>query len=402
MPQITLYTKSWCPYCDRAKRLLTEKGQTWTEIDIEEEPGKRDEMVRRSGRSTVPQIWIGERHVGGFDDLAALERAGELDPLLGGGPKSTAPGAPEHVRLAIIGSGPAGYTAAIYAARAELAPVMLAGLQFGGQLMLTTDVENYPGFPASVTGPELMERLQQQAERFGTRIRFEDATRVDLSTRPFRVETADQTFLADSVIIATGATARWLGIESEKRLTNKGVSACATCDGALYRGKAMAVVGGGDTAMEEALFLTRYATKVMLIHRRGEFRASKIMADRVHAHEKIELVLDSVVDEVLGDDFVTGVRVKNVKTDATRTLDVEALFVAIGHKPNTELFRGQLELDEVGYLKVEPGTTRTAIEGVFACGDVMDPTYRQAVTAAGTGCMAAIDAERWLAAQGLE
>ena len=403
MAQITMYTKSWCPYCDRAKHLLTEKGQTWTEIDIEEQPARRDEMVKRSSRTTVPQIFIGDRHVGGFDDLAALENAGQLDALLGNAPKQTAAGsAPEHVRLLIVGSGPAGYTAAIYAARAELAPVMLAGLQFGGQLMLTTEVENYPGFPDGVTGPAMMEHFQRQAERFGARILFEDATKVDLSQRPFRIETADSAFLADAVVIATGATAKWLGIDSEQRLTNKGVSACATCDGALFRGKAMAVVGGGDTAMEEALFLTRFATKVSLIHRRSEFRASRIMVDRVRANEKIELVLDSEVDEILGGDFVTGVRVVNAKTGAKTEIPVEALFVAIGHKPNTDLFRGQLELDDVGYMKVEPGTTRTAIEGVFACGDVADPTYRQAVTAAGTGCMAAIDAERWLAAQGHE
>jgi thioredoxin reductase (NADPH) len=403
MPQITMYSKSWCPYCDRAKHLLREKGQTWIEIDIEEQPEKRAEMVSRSRRTTVPQIFVGDHHVGGFDDLAALEHAGRLDELLGTAPRHAAAGTPpEHVRLLIIGSGPAGYTAAIYAARAELAPVMLAGLTFGGQLMLTTEVENYPGFPDGVTGPAMMEHFQRQAERFGTRILFEDATKVDLAQRPFRIDTDGQTFLADAVVIATGASAKWLGIESEKRLTNKGVSACATCDGALFRGKAMAVVGGGDTAMEEALFLTRFAPKVSLIHRRSEFRASKIMVDRVRANEKIELVLDSEVDEILGGDFVTGVRVKNVKTGAKTEIPVEALFVAIGHKPNTDLFRGQLEMDDVGYLKVEPGSSRTAIEGVFACGDVADPTYRQAVTAAGTGCMAAIDAERWLAAQGHE
>jgi thioredoxin reductase (NADPH) len=403
MAQITMYSKSWCPYCDRAKHLLREKGQTWTEIDIEEQAEKRAEMVQRSKRTTVPQIFIGDRHVGGFDDLAALEHAGELDALLGTEKKQTSGSTPpEHVRLLIVGSGPAGYTAAIYAARAELAPVMLAGLTFGGQLMLTTEVENYPGFPDGVTGPVMMEHFQRQAERFGTRVLFEDATKIDLSQRPFRVETDDQAFLADALVIATGASAKWLGIESEKRLTNKGVSACATCDGALFRGKAMAVVGGGDTAMEEALFLTRFAPKVSLIHRRSEFRASKIMVDRVRANEKIELVLDSEVDEILGGDFVTSVRVKNVKTGATREIPVEALFVAIGHKPNTDLFRGQLEMDDVGYLKIEPGSSRTAIEGVFACGDVADPTYRQAVTAAGTGCMAAIDAERWLAAQGHE
>jgi thioredoxin reductase (NADPH) len=405
MPAITMYTKSWCPYCDRAKRLLREKGETWTEIDVEDDPARRDEMIRRSGRSTVPQLWIGERHVGGFDDLAALERAGELDGLLregGVGRAAAARGAPERVRLLIVGSGPAGYTAAIYAARAELAPVVLAGLQFGGQLMLTTDVENYPGFPEAVSGPEMMERFQRQAERFGARVLFEDATRIDLSQRPFHVETAERAFLADAVIIATGASAKWLDLPSEKRLQNKGVSACATCDGALYRGKAMAVVGGGDTAMEEALFLTRYATKVTVIHRRGELRASRIMQERARKHEKIEFLWHSAVDEVLGGDFLTGLRVKNLQSGATSELAVEALFVAIGHEPNTELLRGQLELDDVGYVKVEPGGSRTGIEGVFAAGDVMDPTYRQAVTAAGSGCMAAIDAERWLAAQGLE
>jgi thioredoxin reductase (NADPH) len=306
------------------------------------------------------------------------------------------------VRVLIVGSGPAGYTAAIYAARADLAPVMLAGLQYGGQLMLTTDVENYPGFPESVTGPAMMELFQRQAERFGTRVLFEDATRIDLSRRPFRVETAERAFLADALILATGATARWLGLDSEKRLQNKGVSACATCDGALFRGKAMAVVGGGDTAMEEALFLTRYATKVTVIHRRNELRASRIMQDRARANDKIEFLWDSAVDEVLGDEFVTGVRVKNLLTGKSHDLSVEALFVAIGHSPNTALLRGQLELDGVGYVKVEPGTTRTGVEGVFASGDMMDPTYRQAVTAAGTGCMAAIDAERWLASQGIE
>jgi thioredoxin reductase (NADPH) len=402
MAEITMYTKSWCPFCDQAKHLLREKGQSWTEIDVEAEPARRAEMIRRSGRSTVPQIWVGERHVGGFDDLAALERAGELDALLGRAHAGGEGATPERVRVLIVGSGPAGYTAAIYAARADLAPVMLAGLQFGGQLMLTTEVENYPGFPESVSGPAMMELFQRQAERFGTRIHFEDASRIDLSRRPFRVETSERAFLADALILATGASARWLGLPSEKQLMNKGVSACATCDGALYRGKAMAVVGGGDTAMEEALFLTRYATKVTVIHRRGELRASRIMQDRAKANEKIEFLWDSAVEEVLGGEFVTGLRVKNLKTGAEQELAVEALFVAIGHSPNTELLRGQLELDDVGYVKVEPGTTRAGVEGVFVSGDMMDPTYRQAVTAAGTGCMAAIDAERWLAAQGIE
>jgi thioredoxin reductase (NADPH) len=396
MAEIVMYTKSWCPYCDRAKSLLTHKGQTWTEIDIEADPEQGEKMVRRAGRTTVPQIFIDGAHVGGFEELAALERAGKLDAMLGAKKAEERPA--EHVKLLIVGSGPAGYTAAIYAARADLRPVMLAGLQFGGQLMLTTEVENYPGFPEGVTGPEMMDRFQKQAERFGTRVLMEDATKVDLSQRPFRVETESAAFLADALIVATGASAKWLGIPSEQTFMNRGVSACATCDGALFRGKPIAVVGGGDTAVEEALFLTRYAEpKVWVIHRRGELRASKIMSERALKNEKIEFVWDSVVDEVLGGDFVTGVRLENLKTGAVSELPVEALFVAIGHKPSTDLFKGQLEMDDVGYLKVEPGSSRTNIEGVFACGDAMDPTYRQAVTAAGTGCMAAIDAERWLA-----
>ena len=307
-------------------------------------------------------------------------------------------------RLVIIGSGPAGYTAAIYAARAGLAPLLLAGAGLdptmlpGGQLMLTTDVENYPGFPEGVTGYELMDLFRAQAERFGTEVRLVDAESVDFSSRPFRVRTADETFAAESVIAATGARARWLGLESEKKFLNRGVSACATCDGALYRGKEMAVVGGGDTAMEEALFLTRFATTVRVIHRRGELRASRIMGDRAKAHPKIRFVWDSVVEEVLGnDDGVTAVRVRNRETDELTDLPVEALFVAIGHEPNTAIFAGQLDLEPTGYVKVDPGATTTSVEGVFACGDVMDATYRQAVTAAGTGCMAAIACERWLA-----
>jgi thioredoxin reductase (NADPH) len=307
----------------------------------------------------------------------------------------------EHRKIVIVGSGPAGYTAAIYAARAELAPMLLAGLQFGGQLMLTTDVENYPGYPDGITGPEMMEQFQKQAERFGTEVLLEDATRIELAERPFRIHSDSRSFSADAVILATGASARWLGLESETRLQNRGVSACATCDGALYRGKPMAVVGGGDTAMEEALFLTRFATRVYVIHRRDALRASKIMQERALAHEKIEFVWNAEVDEVLGDEFVTGVRVRDVVNGERRELAVEALFIAIGHQPNTALLAGQIDLDPVGYIAVEPGSSRTSREGVFACGDAMDPVYRQAVTAAGTGCMAAIDAERWLAEQGL-
>ena len=310
----------------------------------------------------------------------------------------------EHTKVLIIGSGPAGYTAAIYAARAELAPIMLAGLQFGGQLMITTDVENYPGFPEGATGPDVMDKFQAQAERFGTRVLLEDATRIDFSERPFKVETDERKFTADAVIVATGASARWIGIESEQRLVNNGVSACATCDGALFRGKPMAVVGGGDTAMEEALFLTRFATRVTVVHRRDELRASKIMQERALKNDKIEFAWNSVVDEVLGDEKegVTGVRLIDTQNGSKREIDVQALFIAIGHKPNTTLFEGVLDTDDTGYVKVKAGSTYTSVEGVFACGDVADPVYRQAVTAAGTGCMSAIDAERWLAEQGIE
>lgn len=310
--------------------------------------------------------------------------------------------AAKHTKVLILGSGPAGYTAAIYAARAQLDPIMIGGMAFGGQLMLTTDVENYPGFPEGVSGPEMMELFRKQAERFGTKLLYEDATEVDFSSRPFKVSTADQHFTADAVLVSTGASARWLGIDSEQRLMNNGVSACATCDGALFRNKAMAVVGGGDTAMEEALFLTRFATKVTLIHRRDELRASKIMADRAMNHELIDFAWNSEVKEVLGDDFVTGVRLSDTRDASERDIDVEALFIAIGHQPNTSLFVGKLDLDDAGYIKVTPGTTQTSVEGVYACGDVSDPTYRQAVTAAGTGCMAAIESERWLAEQGIE
>lgn len=307
----------------------------------------------------------------------------------------------EHRKIVIVGSGPAGYTAAVYAARAELEPVVIAGLQFGGQLMLTTDVENYPGFPEGVTGPDMMDLFQKQAERFGSEVLFEDATEVALGSRPFTVKTASRHFTADTVVLATGASAKWLGLESETRLQNLGVSACATCDGALYREKPMAVVGGGDTALEEALFLTRFATQVTLIHRRDELRASKIMQERARNHAKIEFAWNSEVDEVLGDEFVTGVRLKDTQTGDKREIPIEALFIAIGHQPNTDLFRGEIALDDTGYIRVTPGTSRTSVEGVFACGDAMDPVYRQAITAAGTGCMAAIDAERWLAEEGL-
>jgi thioredoxin reductase (NADPH) len=303
----------------------------------------------------------------------------------------------QHERLVIIGSGPAGYTAALYSSRASLKPLLFEGMQPGGQLTITSDVENYPGFPEGILGPELMEKFKAQAERFGTRFVAADVTRVDFSQRPFRIWQEDTLYTADAVVIATGASAKWLGIPSEKQYQGKGVSACATCDGFFFRGVEVAVVGGGDTAIEEATFLTKFATKVHLVHRRAELRASQIMQDRAKANPKIAFVWNSVVEEVLGDGkAVTGVRLKSTTDGSTRVLPVGGLFMGIGHEPNTGLFRGQLDMNEVGYVRVKAPSTYTSVAGVFAAGDVSDPTYRQAITAAGSGCGAAIDAERWL------
>jgi thioredoxin reductase (NADPH) len=304
-----------------------------------------------------------------------------------------------HVRLVIVGSGPAGLTAGIYAARANLKPVVVGGVPSGGQLMITTDVENFPGFPEGIQGPELIERIRGQAIRFGTEFVDDRVASVDFNHRPFVLKLGTQgTLEADSVILATGANARWLNLPSEQRLMGHGVSACATCDGFFFRGKELALVGGGDTAMEEALFLTRFATHVTILHRRSTLRASKIMADRAQQHPKISFRFDTVVDEVLGEKTVDGVRVRNVRTEKVEVLPVQGLFVAIGYDPATEVFRGQIELEPNGYVKVHH-LTRTSVEGVYAAGDVYDHRYRQAVSAAGFGCMAAIDAERWLEEQ---
>jgi len=305
--------------------------------------------------------------------------------------------------LVIIGSGPAGLTAALYTARANLSPLLVEGLEPGGQLTITTEVENYPGFEKGVMGPEMMEIFRRQAERFGTRIVSGHVTEVRFEKRPFEIIYDDGSIKANAVIVSTGASAKLLGIESEKRMMGYGVSACATCDGAFFKDKEAIVVGGGDTAMEEATFLTRFCTKVTIVHRRNELRASKIMQERARANPKIAFIWDSVVDEVFGEQKtgVTSVRLKNIKTGATTDFKTDAVFVAIGHQPNTSLFTGKLAMDDVGYLKVRPGSTYTSVEGVFAAGDVADSVYRQAVTAAGTGCMAAIDAERWLASKGI-
>jgi thioredoxin reductase (NADPH) len=297
----------------------------------------------------------------------------------------------------IIGGGPAGYTAALYTARANLAPLVIEGFNWGGQLMITSDVENYPGYADGVLGPVMMQDFRRQAERFGAEFLTDDVTRVDFSERPYRVYVGDDEYRAETVIVATGATARQLGLESEEKLQGRGVSYCATCDASFFRDKVVVVVGGGDSAMEEASFITRFASKIYLVHRRQEFRASPIMVDRVRANDKIELVLDSTVEDVLGEDKVTGVRLRNLVTDEVSDLEADGVFVAIGHDPTTALFLDSLDHDENGYLVTAAKTTATNIPGVFAAGDVQDHVYRQAVTAAGSGCAAALDAERFLA-----
>lgn len=296
----------------------------------------------------------------------------------------------------IIGSGPAGLTAAIYASRALLEPLMIEGEEVGGQLMTTTEVDNYPGFAEGIMGPALMEETKKQAARFGTRFISKNVTKVDLESRPFKVWIGEEEYQSKALIISTGASAKYLGLESEKRFLGRGVSACATCDGAFFRDQHVLVVGGGDTAMEEATFLTRFASKVTIVHRREEFRASKIMADKALNHPKIEVMWNCQLDEVVGDKLVEAARIKNVKTGEVTEIKTEGVFIAIGHKPNTDLFTGKLETNDVGYLQTQAHSSKTSVEGVFAAGDVADDKYRQAITAAGTGCMAAIDCERWL------
>jgi thioredoxin reductase (NADPH) len=301
-----------------------------------------------------------------------------------------------HYRVIIIGSGPAGLTAAIYAARANLNPLILEGTQPGGQLTITTDVENYPGFPEGITGPQLMDDMRKQALRFGGTSKFEIVTGVDLSKQPFTITAENKNYTADSVIIATGASARWLGIESEKKYMGFGLSACATCDGFFFKEKEVIVVGGGDSAMEEATFLTKFASKVYIVHRREGFRASKVMLERAKKNEKIKFILNAVIEEIKGEKNVESVILKDTQTGELSEMQIGGIFMAIGHIPNTQIFNSKINMDDAGYIRTDPGSTRTNIEGVFACGDVQDKIYRQAVTAAGTGCMAAIDAEKYL------
>jgi thioredoxin reductase (NADPH) len=337
---------------------------------------------------------------GGPIAMIGADAAGAAEPLRGGDGRPPAERHRTESKVLIIGSGPAGLTAAIYAARANLEPIVIAGSTPGGQLMLTSEVENFPGFPEGIDGPELMRRFREQAERFGTQLFDVDIERVDLSSRPFRVWARGTEYRGHSVIIATGASAIWLELESEQRLRGRGVSACATCDGFFFKDREIAVVGGGDSAMEESIYLTKFARKVHLLHRREDFRASKIMIDRALEHPKIEVHTNTEVEEVLGKSKVEGLRLRDTRTGETSELPMEGLFIAIGHKPNTDVFRDWLEVDQKGYLAVHDHT-RSRIDGVFIAGDVHDHRYRQAVTAAGDGCMAAIDAERWLETEGI-
>ena len=378
MPEIIIYTRINCPYCNMAKDLFKNKGLSFKEIDITDNEALEKDIEGRTGRETVPQIFIGNLHVGGYDGLKEFDRAGKIDEIFG---LKQAEKKEKTYQVIIIGSGPAGLTAALYSSRANLSPLVISGREPGGQLTITSDVENYPGFPDGILGPDLVGAMRKQAERFGTEFIEKEVTKVDLSRRPFKIFADDSLFLAEALIIASGATAKLIGIEAEKRLMGRGVSACATCDGFFFRGKEVVVVGGGDTAIEEAVFLTKFASKISIIHRRDKLRASKIMQDKAVRNEKIGFIWDTVVEDIVGDKEtgVSGVKLKNVKTNEVSVKNCQ----------------GILELDKGGYIVTHDGT-KTSIPGVFAAGDVQDHVYRQAVTAAGSGCMAAIDAERFL------
>lgn len=416
-PDIDIYTRNLCGYCARAKQLLESKGWPYREINISEQPDKKEEMMERSGGAkTFPQIFINGEHIGGCDELHQLEHQGVLDEMVNNG--STPEDGDQDIEtreVIIIGSGCAGLTAALYNARADLNPLLFEGEQPGGQLTITTDVENYPGFPDGIQGPELMDRMKEQAGKFGTEFIAENVTDVDFSERPYAIYAGDDEYRAKAVIAATGASAKWLGLESEEYYTGNGVSSCATCDGFFFQDQEVLVIGGGDTAMEEALFLTKFASRVRILHRRDSLRASDIMAQRARENDTIEFLWNTELVEVLGDgEQVTGAKIvrhpdghpkekwENDNPDVdVDELDCEGIFLGIGHKPNTDIFEGELNLDDDGYIVTENGV-HTGVEGVYAAGDVFDKQYRQAVTAAGTGCQAAMEAERFLEEKALE
>lgn len=395
MPRIEIYTKEDCPFCHKAKELLREKGQEFTEFDVEKDPQKLKEMLERArGRKTVPEIFIDGELVGGFDELRDLANSGRLDELLDLHEK------PKEIKakLVILGSGSAGLTAAIYASRAALKPIVVEGRDPGGQLFTTTLVENYPGFPDGVQGPELMEKMRVQAKNFGAQFITAEALSVDLSRRPFFVELSDCcNLLADALIIATGASPRELGVKGERELRGYGVSTCATCDGPFFKDREVAVVGGGDSALEDALSVSKFATKVTVIHRRDKLRASQIMQERALGSRKISFIWDTEVKRIYGsqEKGVTGIRLMNKKSGEEKEFPCEGVFVAIGHEPNTAVFKGQLEMDEQGYIASKE-FPKTSVEGVFVGGDAFDHRFRQAVTAAGDGCKAALAAEQYL------
>lgn len=401
MTKITMYTKDVCPFCDRAKALLKAKGAEFTEINISNDEDVRAEMIERSGRKSVPQIFIDEHHVGGFDDMAALEAAGELDPLLGRDGHERLK--ESHHKLVVIGSGPAGYSAAIYGARAGLEPALISGLEVGGQLTTTTDVENWPGGADGLQGPDLVAQMREHAQRTGTVLLNDVIVSADLSQRPFRLVGNTGTYLADSVIIATGASAKFLGLPSETAFKGRGVSACATCDGFFFKDRKVVVVGGGNSALEEALYLSNIASHVTIVHRRDHFKAEQVLKDRVQAlvdKGTVDVIWDHEVFEVMGDTGeVSRLRLRDTQNGDEQIIATDAMFVAIGHDPNTRLFKDDLKT-ESGYLVTEGGksgqATQTSVPGVFAAGDVADPVYRQAVTSAASGAMAALDAERFL------
>ena len=400
MARIEVFSKDWCPFCDRAKQLLKSKNLVFEEIDVTHDPEREQEMRQRARRKSVPQIFIHGQHVGGFDDLSAANASGELDRMTGGAAGARAS---RHFPLLIIGSGPAGYSAAVYAARANLKPAVITGLEKGGQLMTTTDVENWPGGDVELQGSQLMEQLEQHARRFEAEIIDDHITRVQTGQRPFRLEGELGSYTADAVVVATGARAQYLGLPSEQAYQGKGVAACATCDGFFFKDQPVAVVGGGNTAVEEALFLSNIASHVTLIHRRDQLRAEKILQQRLFrmAEEgRISILWDHELAEILGDGTsVNAVRVRHAADGSTRELQVDGVFIAIGHRPNTELFTDSVE-HEGGYLVVQSGrrgnATSTSVPGLFAAGDVADSVYRQAITSAATGAMAALDAERYL------